>query len=99
MFKDRFPLTGTSCLKNPTEVTTKTSFPEALIVNLPASSVAVVRDVPFTCTVACVRGVLAESVTVPVIVCENAAQEKSERENKKSNLFRGAECCLSFFPI
>jgi hypothetical protein len=93
MFMDDCPFTRTSCGAKPTLVITSTSVPDALMLNFPASSVMALRLVPFTCTVALLTGLLVESVTVPVTVCEEAAREKNKNEKKKNNLFAQAEFC------
>ena len=69
------------------------------MLNFPATSVNAVREVPFTCTVTLPIGFLSTSVTVPEMVCENEAAEKSKKENSKNNLFMEAEVCLCLFLI
>lgn len=65
----------------PTEVTTKVSLGEALILKNPASSVFTARFVPLTDTVAAEIGFPFSSVTFPVTVlcCANANTPKSNK--------------------
>ena len=80
------------------ELNIKTSLAEAVMENLPAKSVEVALEDPFTWTVTLPIGLLP-SVTVPDTDWEKLANEKNNAESKSNNLLADAEICLVFFLI
>jgi hypothetical protein len=74
--------------------------PVAVIEKFPASFVTVAVDFPLTCTVTPDTGLAVASVTVPVTVCEEAANEKNKNNDKeRSNLLKAGEAASFNFLL
>ena len=82
-------LTGTSCVEKPTELNTNTSVPAAVIEKCPGINCNGGGGFSFNCTVTPETGLAVASVTVPVTVCEEAANEKKRIIIKKGQFAQG----------